>query len=36
MNMKSMVRQVIHEWNPFGLLSHAPMDEFGSEIERLK
>jgi hypothetical protein len=33
--MKKMVRQVIHKWNPFGLLPHAPVDEFDSEIEEV-
>ncbi|MEO3948075.1 DUF1871 family protein [Gorillibacterium sp. CAU 1737] len=29
------VRQVIHEWNPFGLLPDAPDNEFDSEIEKV-
>ncbi|KUP23386.1 DUF1871 family protein [Paenibacillus sp. DMB5] len=33
--MKKIVRQVIHEWNPFGLFPHAPVDEFDSEIEEV-
>lgn len=33
--MENIVRQVIHEWNPFGLLPHAPIDEFDSEIEKV-
>lgn len=35
MHMKNIVRQVIHEWNPFGLLPEAPIDEFDSEIEEV-
>lgn len=33
--MRDIVRKVIHEWNPFGLLPHAPDDEFDSEIKRV-
>lgn len=33
--MKNIVRQVIHEWNPYGLLPDAPIDEFDSEIEKV-
>ncbi|WP_167549557.1 GNAT family N-acetyltransferase [Paenibacillus borealis] len=33
--MKNIVRQVIHEWNPYGLLPEAPIDEFDSEIEEV-
>ncbi|MCP1312221.1 DUF1871 family protein [Paenibacillus tyrfis] len=35
MRMKNLVRQVIHEWNPYGLLPHAPDNEFDSEIEKV-
>ncbi len=34
MRMKNLVRQVIHKWNPYGLLPHAPDDEFDSEITK--
>jgi hypothetical protein len=34
-NIKSVVREVIHSWNPYGLLPHAPYDEFESEIEEV-
>ncbi|MBP2110566.1 GNAT family N-acetyltransferase [Paenibacillus silagei] len=33
--MGNIVRQVIHEWNPYGLLPEAPIDEFDSEIEKV-
>ncbi|AIQ42129.1 hypothetical protein MKZ24_18295 [Paenibacillus sp. FSL R7-0297] len=33
--MGNIVRQVIHEWNPCGLLPEAPIDEFDAEIEKV-
>lgn len=33
--MENIVRQVIHEWNPYSLLPEAPIDEFDSEIEKV-
>lgn len=33
--MKNIVRQVIHEWNPYGLLPEAPIDEFDWEIKKI-
>ncbi|WP_161783530.1 DUF1871 family protein [Paenibacillus tyrfis] len=33
--MKNLIRQVIHEWNPYGLLPCAPDNEFDSEIEKV-
>ena len=34
-NIKSVVREVINSWNPYGLLPHAPDNEFESEIEEV-
>lgn len=34
-NIKDLVREVINSWNPYGLLPHAPDDEFESEIEKV-
>jgi len=33
MNRFSIVKEVIHEWDPICLMSHAPDDEYDSEIE---
>ena len=36
--MKNMdfVKRVIDEWDPIGLLSHAPEDEYHTEIEEIQ
>ena len=33
--MKTTVRQIINNWDPIGLLSNAPDDEYDSEIDAI-
>lgn len=33
--MYKKIEKVINEWNPIGLLPHAPEDEYSSEIKRI-
>ncbi|MGO4543110.1 DUF1871 family protein [Paenibacillus sp. 2TAB19] len=34
-NIKTVVTEAINSWNPYGLLPHAPDDEFESEIKKV-